>query len=679
MIIKNYLLLVFITIFTFLLLFSVYSEENLIKNPSFESGSVNRIEGWYSTSYFKEKSTHYIDATQAHDGKRSVCIINKEANDTRMVQDVSVNENTLYKFSAWIKTENIGDDAIGANLSIHNQIYCSRDIRGTTQNWEHIVLYVKTSIKVKKLPVTLSLGGYGSINKGKAFFDDVSLIQVSKLPKGANVFTVRTPEDERKLHQQEKEWIEKTGLENGIVPIIIVVILSIIAVVFLAGIIILIIKFKLYKKLPDKLAGWFSSFFKPQLTEYKGLKKVFYSPYIKLVLIIIAFLILGVPFLHDILESFEIEKLPGNENHYLHLARAFLNGRLDIPVSLHDTASFNNKVYVIYPPFPVLFVLPFVAIFGLSTSMTGIGIFLALVSCILLYRILIKINIEKKYRMWILLAFFLGTGYWLCLRDSLGVAWFAHVAAVFALLLTLHEAFGRGNGFLVGLFLGMAFLSRQLSIFFALLFVVLIWTNKNRKNIKEKISHLAFFFCSLGVCVVLYLIYNYARFGNFFDTGYEYLKLSGFMDTRTSKYGQFSIFHIPFNFVYMFIQGFHINYGDWPDWVTSVNEYWAVDAFGTAITFASPFVFYSIWAKEKKSFLIAAWISIAIVCLGGLMYYNNGWVQYNTQRFSLDFLPVLMLLVALGIQHGKKPFWKPLIIYSVALNAFTMLIIPGAS
>jgi 4-amino-4-deoxy-L-arabinose transferase-like glycosyltransferase len=260
----------------------------------------------------------------------------------------------------------------------------------------------------------------------------------------------------------------------------------------------------------------------------------------------------------------------------------------------------------------------------------------------------------------------------------MGVAWFAHVVSVFAVLLAVHEALGRGNGILTGLFLGMAFLSRQLTLFFALFFIIALWTHTKRTSIKKKLFHAGGFLGALGACVLIYLAYNYIRFGNIFDTGYTYLQLGGFMNTRTEKYGQFSIFHIPFNFVYMFLQGFHINYGDWPDWFTSVHEYWPVDPFGTAITFASPFVFYAAWARWKKGLLISSWISIAIICLGTLMYYNNGWVQYNTQRFSLDFFPLLIVIIALGIQKGKKPFWKGLILFAVVMNALTMLMIPPA-
>jgi len=56
--------------------------------------------------------------------------------------------------------------------------------------------------------------------------------------------------------------------------------------------------------------------------------------------------------------------------------------------------------------------------------------------------------------------------------------------------------------------------------------------------------------------------------------------------------------------------------------------------------------------------------------LGTCLYYNNGWVQINAQRFSLDYLPLLIVLTALGMHEVSAKFWKPAIIFAVAMNAF---------
>lgn len=652
----------------------IFCKENLLKNPGMEKTSGGKPDNWDTWQFNKGAARYSIDTESPREGTRYATIVCESENDARYTQEVQVKENTLYKISGWVKTENIGKDALGANISILEKFYTTENVTGTTKRWKYVEMYVKTAPGVKKIAVSLGLGGYGSINTGKACFDDIRMEEASQVPAGMELAYIEPPEPKREETTAREDMVQDK--KNMFLLIITIIIILVILVI--GGGIFLSVKFKFYKKLPASLHDWIKSVFSPPPPELQGIRRITRSPYLKVPAVLILVVALGLPFFLDIYESIKIEPYPGNENHYVHFAKAILEGRLDIPHKLHDIAIYNGKYYVVYPPFPVILVLPFVAIFGMKTKVTIIGVALAIICCILLYRILAKINIEKKYRLWILLAFFLGTGYWLCLRNSVGVAWFAHVVSVFAALLALHEGLGRGNGFLTGLFLGMAFLSRQLSLFFALFLIAALWTNGKRKSTGNKLFHITGFLGTLGLCVLIYLGYNYIRFGNFFDTGYSYLELGGFMGERTGKHGQFSIFHIPFNFVYMFLQGFHINYGDWPSWVTSVHEWWPIDPFGTAITFASPFIFYVIWAKWKKSLLISAWASIIIICTGTLMYYNNGWVQYNTQRFSLDFFPLLIIVIALGIQHGRKPFWKALILFSVAMNALTMLIIPPA-
>jgi hypothetical protein len=51
-----------------------------------------------------------------------------------------------------------------------------------------------------------------------------------------------------------------------------------------------------------------------------------------------------------------------------------------------------------------------------------------------------------------------------------------------------------------------------------------------------------------------------------------------------------------------------------------------------------------------------------------LFYHTNGWRQVNAYRYTLDFLPVLVLLIALGTNRIKPTIWKTAIAYSIGLN-----------
>ena len=234
----------------------------------------------------------------------------------------------------------------------------------------------------------------------------------------------------------------------------------------------------------------------------------------------------GFVFVQEIWKSIRIEPVRGRENHYVYQAQAFLDGKIDIPLYMHDIAVYKDKYYVVYPPFPALLLLPFVAVFGLNTKSVLVGLGLCVLSIYWFCRILIKLKIEKRNIAWLAVAFFCGTGYWFSLYNSYGVCFFAHITAVAALLLSLNEALGRGRGILVGLFLGMAFLSRQLSIYFAFFIVVSLWNNTNYSTQKDRIINILLFCFTLGVSVSAYLIFNWLRFDNVFDTGYSYLQLA---------------------------------------------------------------------------------------------------------------------------------------------------------
>src|SRR5262249_51227415 len=103
----------------------------------------------------------------------------------------------------------------------------------------------------------------------------------------------------------------------------------------------------------------------------------------------------------------------------------------------------------------------------------------------------------------------------------------------------------------------------------------------------------------------------------------------------------------------------------------------ATDQFGTSLTFASPFLAAAFWARWRRPLLLGAWLSTAATLAVLLVYFNNGFVQVNFQRYTLDALPVLMLLVALGARRfPSRTLWIGLVVYSVCLNLLTLLVVP---
>lgn len=361
----------------------------------------------------------------------------------------------------------------------------------------------------------------------------------------------------------------------------------------------------------------------------------------------------------------------GEKNLYVHQASAFMHGQLNIDQNLQDVAVYKSKYYVPFPPFPAVLLLPVVAVFGVSsTKVMLVSLILSLLNIFLLLKILKRLEIDSQYIYWLVAACFLGTAYLSSSLRSSSVWFFAHIVAVTCMLLALNEVLWKGRGLLAGLFLGMAFLSRQMSIY-ALFFLLIVLIDRNSlKSFKWKASNIIAFFFSLGLCFSLYLLFNWIRFDNIFNTGYSYIALPGFLNERVARYGLFSPVYIPFNLLYMFIQGFHVEFSS----ATHLSGI-TMDPFGTSITFASPFVFFAFWAKWKNKLLWGAWISISLMIIHTLLYYNNGYVQANTQRFSLDFLPIIIILVALSLKSIPKNLWKASVVYSIIMNVLALSII----
>jgi hypothetical protein len=366
-------------------------------------------------------------------------------------------------------------------------------------------------------------------------------------------------------------------------------------------------------------------------------------------------------------------------NIHVYQALGFLNGHVYLPFSdpltdggLHfDIALVDGHYQCPFPPFPAIVLLPFVALFGESTRVVPIALGLTLLNIFVLAALLKKLEVESRFIPWILAAFFLGSPYWGVVRGAAIGSYFSHVVAVTGMLLALNEALGRGRGALVGLFVGMSFLSRQLSIYSTIFLCVILWQHARFTTSKQRVAGVLAFAGVFGLAIGTYLIFNWLRFGNPFDTGYSmWAETDDFMLERQKNYGHFHPIYFFHNFIYMFIQGFHLEFSP-PMYLDKPH----VDPFGTSLTFASPFVFFAFRARWTKSLVWAAWLSMSLCVLHALFYFGNGWVQENGIRYALDFFPILIILVALGIKNIDEKISKAAIVYSIALNllAFSLI------
>jgi hypothetical protein len=364
----------------------------------------------------------------------------------------------------------------------------------------------------------------------------------------------------------------------------------------------------------------------------------------------------------------------GGANLHTHQANAFVHGQLHIMEHedyVHDLAKHDGLNYSVFPPFPAILLAPFVSVLGMDkTNPVLLCVALTILNIVVLWRILGLVDVDPKGRAWWVAAFFLGTAYWFCLANSHEIYFYAHIVAVTCLLLAAHEALGKGRAYLVGFCLGAAFLSRQLSLYSFIFASAALWCPAVKRSWQRRIADLATLSLSFGSCVIIYCLFNYVRFGNMLDTGYQYMPLQSFLAARVAEHGVFSLAYAPFNFIHMFVQGFHVSFIGRELLVPQL------DRFGTSLTMASPFIFLALWSKGPRLILAAAWCTVGLTIAHQLFYYNNGFVQFNAQRFTLDFMPVLIILIAVGAKRCSIPLVKGLIVYAVVLNVITLVGIP---
>ena len=358
-------------------------------------------------------------------------------------------------------------------------------------------------------------------------------------------------------------------------------------------------------------------------------------------------------------------------NPYILFAQALLQGDLILPDSplRGDLIYFQNNYYLPYPPLPSVILLPFVALFGAGVNTVAIATIMACISLYLIYKILLRLGIVQDYFHWVIFAVFFGTCYWFAIFTSHHVYAFAHITSFLFQLLVINELLGKRRWWLVGIYIGCTFLSRQFTIFY-IFFAVGYMLHLHRSQ-KENITlrDCLALFLSLGAFVAVYMVYNYMRFGNPLDTGYSYIVYIGVLGERVNEYGVFSAKYFLFNLYSVLLKGFNIEF--YGKTYLNIKD---MDLWGTSLLAASPFLIASVKAEWPKILKVGAWFTILLILTCHLFYHNNGFHQINASRFTLDFLPLLIVLTALGAKHVPMWLFKGMIVYAVLLNVISFLI-----
>ena len=373
----------------------------------------------------------------------------------------------------------------------------------------------------------------------------------------------------------------------------------------------------------------------------------------------IYFLIFGITFIIYFLTS---KNTP--YNYFVRLADSFANHRLyllDNPPWLNELIPINGKYFVVYPPMPAILLTPFVAIFGPNFSQTLFSIFLGSINPVILYDLLKKKNITSKTAFLTTLFFAFGTDHWYL--SSIGSVWYlAHIVALFFLLLAIRETFYKQRLFLIGLLLGASFWSRS-TIIFTLPFFLFYMKNKFLPVNRQSIYNILRLFSGIGIFVGLDGVYNFLRFSSFNPIS-PYQMMPPSQRNDTIKNGFLSLKNIPLHIDAMFLRLPQFQ-NSWP--------YLTPSLYSLAIWFTSPAVILIF--KAKKSLLVfACWSAIILTFFVISLWMVVGYSQFG-YRFAQDFMPFIVILVALGIGQKPKLIAYLLVFLSIIINFWGIIMI----
>lgn len=151
----------------FTLCFCACARSIKIADPGFEEG----LGSWEKSSW-DDKPAVFETVSDPQRGMVAHIVLNDDG-DARLIQKVKVKANTSYKISCYVKTSGVVGGA-GANIGVHQIPVSGGCIKGDT-DWTYIELTGTTVKGQTELPVTIGIGGHGSVSRGEAWFDDVKI------------------------------------------------------------------------------------------------------------------------------------------------------------------------------------------------------------------------------------------------------------------------------------------------------------------------------------------------------------------------------------------------------------------------------------------------------------------------------------------------------------------------
>ncbi|MCP4247176.1 MAG: hypothetical protein GY778_09015 [bacterium] len=373
-----------------------------------------------------------------------------------------------------------------------------------------------------------------------------------------------------------------------------------------------------------------------------------------------AALVLAVCWLLNAEDLWRPETLRGFEsNAQIGEAQAWWNGRLDLPERVWDTALKDGRVLSHFPPAFSIISAALIPWFGGVPHWFFVLLAAAVPVCA--YVLFLRLTRSAVWAVILAVGYVCGTSVWPVLAEMLryGKPYHVnHTLASIGVLLILIDYFGRRRIWLGALGLMLAAWSRQATIAYALILLLAAWWGVERIGRRRRLVIVALTGLLLGT---VYCGLNVLKFGHPLRTGYM-LNHEGRTDSfarDAREVGVVSVRWVPRNLYYSNLGPPRVGKID-----VAGESKWYVkpNTKGTGIWWMSPLLLLIFFDLRRlvRDPSTAAPLAAALMTYAILMlWYSTGEDQRGYNRYSLDYLPVILALIAPRCMVGRRRWLTP--------------------
>lgn len=349
----------------------------------------------------------------------------------------------------------------------------------------------------------------------------------------------------------------------------------------------------------------------------------------------------------------------------------------------------DEIIYMSFPPFPALVMLPVAAVQGRDGNDVATTLVLAALVAPLCLLFLRRLRHEvhggaapfaSTDDQWLTAALVFGTVFFYAAVG--GKVWYtAHILAVVLCLIYVTASLGMRHPFMAGLAFAAATLSRTPMAFMLPFFVLELWRMARASSWRKQRAAIVLFAAPVASLAVLAMWHNLVRFGSPMEFGHTFLDAR--QQAQIEQYGLFSYQYLSRNLtVALTLLPNWLSQAPWVSisghgmalWVTSPFLLWLL-ARGTHATAApddqtmiAPSARDAISIRNSRAIMRALVLSAVCVALPALFYQNSGWVQFG-YRFSLDYMVFLVGILALT-GACRSRWFRAAIVLAIAINLF---------